>query len=86
MKTLWARQSWLDYINWQHVERETAAKINDLVADVVGLGKPEALKGRLLQGWWSRRITKPNRLVYRVFGKGDQQTVEILYCRGHHER
>ena len=33
MKTLWGRQSWLDYINWQHVERETAAKINDLVAD-----------------------------------------------------
>ena len=53
MKTLWGRQSWLDYINWRHVERETAAKINDLVVDVhrhpfVGLGKPEALKGRLL--------------------------------------
>jgi Txe/YoeB family toxin of Txe-Axe toxin-antitoxin module len=53
MKTLWGRQNWLDCINWQHVEPETVAKMNDLVVDVhrhpfVALGKPEALKGRLL--------------------------------------
>ena len=35
MKTLWGRQNWLDYINWQHAERETAAKINDTSSNMV---------------------------------------------------
>jgi Txe/YoeB family toxin of toxin-antitoxin system len=32
-----------------------------------GLGKPEPLK-HSLKGWWSRRITREHRLVYRVSG------------------
>ena len=38
-----------------------------------GLGKPEPLK-HALQGWWSRRISGEDRLVYRVSGRdGEQQ-------------
>lgn len=45
-----------------------------------GLGKPEPLKGDL-SGWWSRRIDREHRLVYRVAGAGDDQRVEIAQCR-----
>jgi toxin YoeB len=62
--------------------------INDLINDIKrnpfkGLGKPEPLK-YTLQGLWSRRITREDRLVYRVTGKGDDQQVEILQCRYHY--
>ena len=45
-----------------------------------GAGKPEALRGDL-RGWWSRRITQAERLVYRVGGKGADQRLEIAACR-----
>ncbi|MDK2759426.1 MAG: type II toxin-antitoxin system YoeB family toxin, partial [Blastomonas fulva] len=35
-------------------------------------------------GWWSRRITKEDRLVYRVTGKGTEQQLEIAQCRFHY--
>jgi toxin YoeB len=48
-----------------------------------GLGKPEPLKARYA-GWWSRRINNEHRLIYRVHGKGDEQTLEIAQCRYHY--
>jgi toxin YoeB len=48
-----------------------------------GLGKPEPLK-HSLKGWWSRRITREHRLVYRVSGKGAAQQLEIAACRYHY--
>ena len=48
-----------------------------------GIGKPEPLPGDL-QGWWSRRITIEDRLVYRVSGKGAAQQLEIAECRFHY--
>ena len=45
-------------------------------APFTGTGKPEPLKGDL-QGWWSRRLTREDRLVYRVKGSGAEQTLEI---------
>lgn len=44
-----------------------------------GLGKPEPLKGNL-QGYWSRRIYKEHRLVYRV----TDEEIEVLSCFGHY--
>lgn len=41
-----------------------------------GTGKPEPLGGNLA-GSWSRRITREDRLVYRVTGKGDGQVLEV---------
>ena len=48
-----------------------------------GTGKPEPLKGEL-KGWWSRRITLEDRLVYRVTGRGADQQLEIAQCRSHY--
>ena len=45
-----------------------------------GTGKPEALKNDL-KGFWSRRITQADRLVYRV----KSATVEIVACRFHYD-
>jgi toxin YoeB len=60
------------------------ARVNALIKDVVrspfeGIGKPEPLK-HSLAGWWSRRITKEHRLVYRVQG----DLLQILQCRHHY--
>jgi toxin YoeB len=48
-----------------------------------GTGKPEPLKGDL-KGWWSRRITLEDRLVYRVTGSAPHQQLEIAQCRFHY--
>lgn len=44
-----------------------------------GTGKPEPLRGNLF-GFWSLRIDKEHRLVYRVYEDG----IEIAQCRGHY--
>lgn len=60
-------------------------KINGLIIEILrdpfkGRGKPEPLKGSL-RGCWSRRITKKQRLVYKV----EENLVCILSCRGHYD-
>lgn len=45
-----------------------------------GIGKIEPLKENL-SGWWSRRIDKTNRIVYRIY---DGTTVVIVSCKGHY--
>ena len=50
-----------------------------------GMGRPEPLVGDM-KGFWSRRITQEHRLVYRISGKGDEQTLEIAACRFHYGR
>jgi len=76
------------YLHWQRTDAKMAARINDLLTDTMrhpftGIGKPEPLRNEYA-GWWSRRITKEHRLVYRVFGTGDAQTLEIAACRFHY--
>ena len=48
-----------------------------------GTGKPEPL-GKNLSGWWSRRINREHRLVYRVTGKNEAQALEVAQCRYHY--
>jgi toxin YoeB len=48
-----------------------------------GLGEPEALRHDL-SGWWSRRIDKEHRLVYRVAMRDGDQVLEIAKCRRHY--
>jgi toxin YoeB len=88
MKLVWTEDSWGDYLHWQSTDPKTLTAINDLIKDIKrnpfkGLGKPEPLK-HALQGWWSRRISGEHRLVYRVSGKGKDQTLEIAQCRYHY--
>jgi len=89
MKLGWTRQAWADYPYWRANDEKIFRAINDLIKGAgktpfTGLGKPEPLKFGL-KGWWSRRITAEHRLVYRVSGKGDDQTLEIAQCRYHYK-
>jgi len=45
-----------------------------------GLGKPEPLRHELA-GYWSRRITDKDRLIYRF----DEDTIFIIGCKGHYD-
>lgn len=88
MRVLWTKQALEDYKYWEKTSDKTLQAIKDLIANIKetpfkGLGKPEPLKHDL-QGWWSRRINKDDRLVYRVTGKPGAQTLEIAACRYHY--
>jgi toxin YoeB len=64
------KQAWEDYLYWQTQDKKTLDKINKLIREISrnpyeGTGHPEPLKYEW-QGYWSRRIDKYNRLVYRI--------------------
>ena len=50
-----------------------------------GIGKPEPLSGNL-RGFWSRRITREHRFVYRISGGDENRALEIATCRFHYDR
>lgn len=88
MRLVWSRRSWEDYLHWQASDAEVLEKINALISECMrtpfsGRGKPEPLKGDL-KGFWSRRITREHRLVYRVAGTGEVRSLEIAACRFHY--
>jgi toxin YoeB len=88
VRLLWGTDAWADYLHWQTADRKILSAINALVADIdrhpfEGIGKPEPL-WRDLSGWWSRRITREHRLVYRVVDAGEDRYIEILSCRFHY--
>src|SRR3954451_21723545 len=73
MITAWTDDAWADYLHWQKEDQKILTSINGLIKDIKrnpfkGLGKPDPLK-HALQGWWSRRISGEDRLVYRVRGR-----------------
>ena len=88
MKLVFWPTAWADYLYWQEIGGNKLARLNTLVEECRrdpfrGTGRPEALSGNL-SGWWSRRIDLEHRLVYRVSGKGDAQTLEMAQCRYHY--
>lgn len=88
MKLVFSDRAWEDYLYWQGADPNVLERINGLIKQCrrtpfKGTGKPEPLKGDL-QGWWSRRITLEDRLVYRVSGKGTGRQLEIAQCRFHY--
>lgn len=88
MKIVFSDHGWEDYQYWVEADPKTLRRLNALIDECrrspfKGTGKPEPLKGEL-QGWWSRRVTHDDRLVYRVAGKGDEQRLEIAQCRLHY--
>lgn len=69
---------------WVKTDRKIALKIFNLMEDVLrdpftGVGKPEPLK-YLPGNVWSRRITREDRLVYRVY----EDKVDFLQGRYHY--
>ena len=88
MKQVFAARAWEDYLHWQTADPNTLERLNGLIKECMrspfkGTGKPEPLRGDL-QGWWSRRITLEDRLVYRIAGGGEAQQLEIAQCRFHY--
>jgi toxin YoeB len=73
-----------DYEWWKGSNPKKAERIRNLLNDIKvrpfkGIGKPEPLKYDL-QGYWSRRIDKANRLVYMLKGK----KILVISCRYHY--
>ena len=66
-------------------DRSIMKKILKLIEDIEkhpfeGIGKPEALKYDL-SGFWSRRINREHRLVYKVTDTG---IIKIYSLKGHY--
>lgn len=90
MKVTFLPRALEDLFDWQSTDRKMFERIRELIRDCRrssfrGIGKPEPLRDNLA-GWWSRRIDSEHRLVYRVGGKGGEQTLEIMQCRFHYEK
>ncbi len=86
MKIIFSKNSWEDYTSWLSEDKNMLKKINELIKDIQrtpfeGKGKPEPLKYDLA-GFWSRRIDREHRLVYKV----ENQTVLIFSCKYHYEK
>lgn len=63
-------QAFADLEFWRNNNPKKLAKIFDLIESIkhnpkAGIGKPEALRGNY-SGYWSRRIDKEHRLVYKI--------------------
>lgn len=84
MKLVFHETAWDDYLHWQAHDPKLLRRINDLIRECSrtpfkGTGKPEPLRGSL-SGWWSRRINREHRLVYRP----DGDRLLIAQCRHHY--
>jgi len=78
------RDAFKDFTSWAETDRKIYKRIVDLILDILrhpfsGIGKPEPLRHEL-QGYWSRRINREHRLVYKV----TKETVVIVGCRYHY--
>ena len=85
MLITFSSHAWEDYTTWLKEDRKMLLKINQLIKEIPrtpfeGIGKPEALKYDL-GGYWSRRIDREHRLVYKI----DNETLIILSCRYHYD-
>jgi len=75
---------------WGKYNKKMVNRIENLIEDMqkspfTGIGKPEPLK-HSLAGYWSRRINKEHRLVYRI-KKEDKKSgavLEIIQARFHY--
>ena len=82
---MWLTEAWEEYLYWQNQDKKTLIRINTLIKETMrhpftGIGKPEPLKSNL-SGWWSRRITREHRLVYKI----ENKMLVILQCRFHYD-
>ncbi len=81
MIVAFTERGWKHYLHWQTPDKSILRKINALISHsqrhpYEGIGKPEPLKNDL-SGFWSRRIDREHRLVYRV----RDGELEIVQCR-----
>ena len=81
--------SWEDFMDLHEKEKKLSLKVNRLIKEISrnpyeGTGLPEPLKHDY-SGYWSRRIDRKNRLVYKMLGaENEEQTCVIISCRFHY--
>ena len=85
MELPFSKNAWEEYLSWQEEDKKVLRKINSLIKEIQrspfkGSGKPEPLKYELA-GYWSRRITREHRLVYKVA----DNKLTIIACRYHYD-
>lgn len=86
MKIIFQNKDAFDTFNeWSKTNKKIAKRLLNLIKDiqrspVEGIGKPEPLKHHL-SGYWSRRINKEHRIVYRV----ENDTIIIVSCKYHYK-
>jgi toxin YoeB len=85
MIVAWAECAWQDYLYWQKHDKAILNRVNLIIKDIKrypfeGIGNPEPLKHNW-SGYWSRRINKEHRIVYKI--KSDKQLF-IAQCRYHY--
>lgn len=91
MNIYFTSHSWEDFTYWIETDNDISNKIKELINSIrqnpfKGIGKPEPLKHGL-KGFWSRRITREHRLVYKISGKkGVDQKCTIIQCRFHYDK
>ena len=77
-------QALKDYSEWAIKNKKIFNKINILIKTIQrtpyeGQGNPEPLKYEY-SNYWSRRITKEDRLVYKI----EDENIYIAQCKGHY--
>ncbi len=85
MELSFSKNAWEEYLSWQVEDKKVLRKINSLIKEIQsspfkGSAKPEPLKYELA-GYWSRRITREHRLVYKVA----DNKLTIIACRYHYD-
>ncbi len=86
MRIIFSKNAWEDYTSWLTEDKNMLRKINELIKSIQrtpyeGKGNPEPLKYDLA-GFWSRRIDREHRLVYRV----EENELLIYSCKYHYDR
>lgn len=84
MQIIFKGHAYSEFQYWSEKNKQISKKILSLLEDIKthpyhGIGKPEPLKYDLA-GYWSRRITKEHRLVYKI----EDSKIVILSCRYHY--
>ncbi len=87
MEIIFKKEALTDLKYWKQSGNKAAKKkIEDLLKEIsqtpyTGNGQPEQLKYDL-SGYWSRRINKEHRIVYRVYETNG--TIEVHSLKGHY--
>lgn len=84
MISIYTSQAKEDLHYWHKHDPKIAARIEQLIDDIKkhpfsGIGKPEPLRFEKKE-YWSRRINREHRLVYKVF----RDKLYIAQCRYHY--
>ncbi len=86
MELLFKQTAKEDLIFWKQNNPKLLKRIGALMTAIkkdpyYGIGKPEALKYELA-GYWSRRINREHRILYRIEG----EYIGVYSLRYHYER